>query len=185
MKIFFLVEIHPSIHITNSLLGANCMWVWARTFSTTGKRQTRTLLISENITFTNDDVINYVIGPSSKNCPGPPYPLIRLCWYCRCFVTLVRDNEWEVLMRTRPLLRFASAYTNGVWPPLRPVSVAQKNKPSTMLSSNVQSIDFFMDCTAWQSWLMRQSNGCATPVTRDLVRPSSRLKITAQRIKER
>jgi len=33
----------------------------------------------------------------------------------------------------------APACTNGVWPPLRPVSVAQKNKPSTMSSSNVQS----------------------------------------------
>jgi len=31
----------------------------------------------------------------------------------------------------------ASACTNGVWPPLRPVSVAQKNKPSIILSSNV------------------------------------------------
>ena len=31
------------------------------TFSTTGK-QTGTLRISENITFTNDDVMNYVIG---------------------------------------------------------------------------------------------------------------------------
>ena len=40
----------------------------------------------------------------------------------------------------------APACTNGVWPPLRPVSVAQKNKPSTMLSSNVQSIDLSMDC---------------------------------------
>jgi len=28
------------------------------------------------------------------------------------------------------------------------VSVAQKNKPSTMLSSNVQSIDVLMNCTA-------------------------------------
>jgi len=42
------------------------------------KKQTGTLLISENIPFTNDNVMNYVIGPSSKNCPGPPYPLIRL-----------------------------------------------------------------------------------------------------------
>ena len=39
----------------------------------------------------------------------------------------------------------APACTNGVCPPLRPVSVAQKNKLSTMLSSNVQSIDL---CTA-------------------------------------
>jgi len=42
----------------------------------------------------------------------------------------------------------APACTNVVWPPLRPVSVAQKNKPSTMSSSNVQSIDLPMDCTA-------------------------------------
>jgi len=33
------------------------------------------------------------------------------------------------------------ACTNGVCPPLRSASVAQKNKPSTMSSSNVQSID--------------------------------------------
>jgi len=78
VKYLFLVKIHPSIHITNSLLGANCMWIWVSTFSTTGKN-TGTLLISENTTFTNDDVMNYVIAPSSKNCPGPPYLLIRLC----------------------------------------------------------------------------------------------------------
>ena len=55
----------------------------------------------------------------------------------------------------------APASTNGVWPSLRPVSVAQKNKPSTTLPSNVQSIDLPMDCTAWWFWTMRQSNGCA------------------------
>jgi len=55
------------------------------------------------------------------------------------------------------------ACTNGVWPHRRPVSVAQKNKLSTMLSSNVQSIDLPMDCTAWQFWTMRQSSGCSTP----------------------
>jgi len=42
----------------------------------------------------------------------------------------------------------APSCRNGVWPPLWPVSVAQKNKPSTMLSSNVQSIDVLMDCMA-------------------------------------
>jgi len=55
--------------------------------------------------------------------------------------------------------------TNGVWLPLRPVSVAQ-NIPSTMLSSNVHSIDLLMDCTAWWFWTMRQSNGCSTPSMR-------------------
>jgi len=58
------------------------------------------------------------------------------------------------------------ACTNGVCPPLRPVSVAQKNKPSTMLFSNVQSIDLLMDCMAWRFWTMRQSNGWSTSVLR-------------------
>ena len=62
----------------------------------------------------------------------------------------------------------APACTNRVWPwlPLQPVNVAQKNKPSTMSSSNVQSIDLPMDCTAWRFWMMRQPNGCSTPVPR-------------------
>ena len=42
------------------------------------RKQTGTLRISENVPFTNDDVINYVIGAPSKNCLGPLYPLIRL-----------------------------------------------------------------------------------------------------------
>ena len=42
-------------------------------------------------------------------------------------------------------------------------SVAQKNKPTTMLPSSVQSIDLPMDCTAWRFWTMRWPNGCSTP----------------------
>jgi len=42
----------------------------------------------------------------------------------------------------------AHVCTNGVWRPLWPVSVAQKNKLSTMLSFNVQSIELLMDCMA-------------------------------------
>ena len=60
----------------------------------------------------------------------------------------------------------APACTNGVWPPLRPVSVVQKNKPSTMLSSNVQSIDLPMECKAWRFWTMRQLNDCSTSAPR-------------------
>ena len=48
----------------------------------------------------------------------------------------------------------APACTNRVWRPLRPVSVAQKHKPSTM------------DCTAWRFWTMRQPNGCSTPAAK-------------------
>ena len=58
------------------------------------------------------------------------------------------------------------AYANGVWHLLWLVSVAQKDRPLTMLSSSVQSIDLHMDCTAWSYWVTRQSNGCATPVPR-------------------
>ena len=58
------------------------------------------------------------------------------------------------------------ACTNGVWAPLRPVSVAQKNKPSTMLSSNVHYIDLPTDCMAWRFWTMRQSNGCSRSAPR-------------------
>ena len=50
----------------------------------------------------------------------------------------------------------APACTNGVCPPLRSVSVAQINRPSTMLSSNVQSIDL---PTAWRfEWSNRWDN---------------------------
>jgi len=62
-----------------------------------------------------------------------------------------------------PMLDFsAPACTNGVWPPLQPVSVAQ-NKPSTMPSFTVQSIDPPTDYTTWRFWTMRQPNGCSTP----------------------
>jgi len=68
----------------------------------------------------------------------------------------------------------APACTNGVWLLLRPVSVAQKNKPSTMLSSNVQSIDFPL--SAWPDGPGRWENRMAAQhLPRDLVRPSSRL----------
>ena len=41
--------------------------------------------------------------------------------------------------RTFPLLLTQM----GLWPPLRPVSVAEKNKPSTTTPSNVQSNDLY------------------------------------------
>jgi len=57
--------------------------------------------------------------------------------------------------------------TDGACPPLRPVSVPQKNKPSTVLSSNVQSINLPVDCTAWRFCMLRHDeNGCATPSPR-------------------
>jgi len=54
------------------------------------------LLISENINYTNDDVMKYVIDDVmkyafSENYPGPPYPLIRL-WVRH--TDLPRDDAW-------------------------------------------------------------------------------------------
>jgi len=76
----------------------------------------------------------------------------------------------------------APACTNGVWPLLRPVNVAQKNKPSIILSSNVQSINFPMDCTGWPFWTMRQSNSCSTPapqssVAKQWLKPRRRFRL--------
>ena len=72
------------------------------------------------------------------------------------------SRAWVRLTRLRPVSDVSAvACTNGVWPPLRPVSVAQ-NKPSTILTSIVQSIDLCMDCTTGRFWMMRQPNGCST-----------------------
>jgi len=60
----------------------------------------------------------------------------------------------------------APACTNEVWPPQRPVRVAQKKEPSTMFFSNVQSIDRLTDYTAWRFWTMKQPNVCSTSATR-------------------
>jgi len=58
--------------------------------------------------------------------------------------------------------------------PMRPVSVAQKNKPLTISSCNVQSIDLPIDCIAWRSG---RDNWMATEhLPRDLVQSSSGLK---------
>ena len=65
----------------------------------------------------------------------------------------------------------APVCTNGVWLPLRHVSVAQKNKPSTM-SSNVQPST--SSWTAWPDGSRRWDNRMsAQHLPRDLVRPSS------------
>jgi len=60
----------------------------------------------------------------------------------------------------------APACINGLWLPLQPVIMVQKNKLSTMLSSNVQSISLPMD---WRFWMMRQPNGCSTTAPRSSV----------------
>jgi len=64
-----------------------------------------------------------------------------------------QEQRWSELSASAPVSNVSAPAC--VRPPLRPVSVAHKNKPSTMLSSNVQSIDLLMNCTAWRFWTMR------------------------------
>jgi len=78
----------------------------------------------------------------------------------------------------------SSMASSQVWPPLLPVGVAQKNKPSTMLSSNIQSIDLLLiDFPAWGSWTMRHNRMAAQHLPRDLVRPSCGQQQLAQKTK--
>jgi len=77
------------------------------------------------------------------------------------------EEPGSSLTASSPVLNVcAPACRNGLWPPLRPVSVAQKNKPSIMLSAIIQSIDLPMDCMDWRFWTMRQPNGWSTPAPR-------------------
>ena len=74
----------------------------------------------------------------------------------------------------------APACTNGVWPPLRPVNGAQKNKTSTMLSPKIVSVDW----TARLDGSERCDNRMAAQhLIRDVVRPSSGLKELTQKKK--
>ena len=56
--------------------------------------------------------------------------------------------------------------TNEVLPLLLLVSVAKRNRPLTMLSFTVQSIDVPVERMARRFWMTRQSNGCSTPAPR-------------------
>ena len=73
----------------------------------------------------------------------------------------------------------APVCTNGVWPPLRPVSVAQKNncRPCCPPMSNPSTSSW----TAWPDGSGRWDNRMASQhLPRDLVRPSSGLKELVQ-----
>jgi len=97
----------------------------------------------------NPTRLRIFIPDTGTHPPGMTLP--RTAW--------VRLNR----CRTSPPVSDVSAiaYTHGIWSPLRSVSVTQQKKPSTMLSSNVQSIDLPMDCMAWRFWMTRQMNGCS------------------------
>jgi len=60
----------------------------------------------------------------------------------------------------------APACTNETSPPLRPVTVAQRNRPLTMLSLTVQSINLPMERIVETVRTRKQSNGCSTPASR-------------------
>ena len=94
----------------------------------------------------NSTRICTLVSDTDTHTPGMTLP--RTAWIrLNCFHTSVGC--------------FPSCLYQWVWPRIRPMSVAQKNKPSTMLSSNVQSIDLLMECMAWRFWKMRQWNGCS------------------------
>jgi len=129
--------------------------------------------------------MEFVVGTISLSCE-----LYSLSWSCFCSCgagTIVYGKWWAPTLSEWPFQEkpgsgitaiaalsdvSAPACTDGEWPSLLPVSVAQKNKPSTMLSLNVQPIELLMECKAWRFWTKRQSNGCTT-LARDLVRLSS------------
>jgi len=74
-----------------------------------------------------------------------------------------------------------SAYTNRAWPLMRLVSVAQRNRPLTMLSFPVQSIDLHMERMTWRCWMTRQWNG----LPRALMRPINGLQEHAQTMQKK
>jgi len=99
------------------------------------------------------------VGTSDVAKCGEVYPQINF--------SVIPRRAWVRLNGLRTSVgRFRSFLYKWVWPLLQLVSVAKKYKPSTTLSSNVQSIDLLMDRMAWRFWTMRQSNGCSTPATR-------------------
>ena len=87
--------------------------------------------------------------------------MIRLWWLSQC-----RAIYGHHLAVTICLHFWRQLQTATVWSPLRPLSVVEKNKPLTMFSSRVQSIDLPMDSMVWRCWTMRKLNGCSTPASR-------------------
>jgi len=57
------------------------------------KKQTRTLRISENINFTNDDVMTYVIGALLWKFPRAPLPFNPALNYCQVFKKFISSLE--------------------------------------------------------------------------------------------
>ena len=86
---------------------------------------------------------------------------------------LSQEKPGSGLTTSTPVLGVSTPVgTNGVWPHLQPVSVGQKNKPSTMLPSNVQSID--LSWNAWPDGSGRWDNRMAAQhLPWGLVRPTS------------
>ena len=76
------------------------------------KKQTRTLRISENINLTNDDVMKYVIEPSSENSPGPLPFNPALCSFHGKIIKWW--NQWEWLHYSgKKLTKLWKTFSNG------------------------------------------------------------------------
>jgi len=85
--------------------------------------------------------------------------------FCRLSVQVLHHCQWYWQQNWFESCFIESVNITFLTSPLWPVSVALKNKLPTM-SSNVQSLDFPMDCTAWWLWMMRQLNGCSSPAAK-------------------
>jgi len=86
-------------------------------------------------------------GLASKTLPPKLKKVFDI--YVKTIGMTVARTLWVRLHRLRTGVRhFRSCLHKWGTAPWRPVSLAQKNKPSAILSSNVQSIDLSMDCTA-------------------------------------
>ena len=94
------------------------------------------------------------IGCKCSTLSSPTLAPSPLEWPCQ-------EQPWSGLTVSAPVSDVSVLLVQMGYGLLCGLSVAQKNKPSTMLSSNVQSIDLLMDCTAWRFWTMRLSNGCS------------------------
>jgi len=126
------------------------------------------------------------VGGSSMECGigGQPHKTPYYTGTHLPVMTLPRKS-WVRFNRLRTGVGLsAPACTNGVWSPLRPVSVGQ-NKPWTLSSSTVQAIDLPTDYTAWRFWTMKQPNGCSTPASMSRQASSGQKKNSLKRKKKK
>ena len=101
------------------------------------------------------------------------YCSINHRWTLRGWTTLL-DSVLSTPTPAPTLLQLSKNSVSPAWPPpcrtfpllLTQMGYGPSEQPPTMSSSNVQSIDLTINCTAWRFGIMRQLNGCSTPAPR-------------------